>query len=102
MPLDVAVDEPTARMRNATCAKSVSQLTTSAMPLRIADLRDLAVMPHYRVYSTTPDGHVTVPAAVIECDDDQQAIEKTAQLRNGKTLELWEGARFVGRFPGHD
>ena len=56
-------------------------------------------MPQYRIYPTTPEGHVTAPAVVIECHDDQEAIDKTVQLRDGKTLELWEGARFVQRFP---
>jgi hypothetical protein len=46
-------------------------------------------MPHYRVYFTTTDGHVTGPATVIECTDDQKAIGKAA---NGTPMELWEGA----------
>jgi hypothetical protein len=59
-------------------------------------------MTHYRIYVTTSDGHVTEPPTVIECADDQEAIGKTAQLRNGKTLELWQGARRIARLPGGD
>jgi hypothetical protein len=56
-------------------------------------------MPHYRIYFTTTEGHVTAPAAVIECDDDQEAIGKAAQFVNGRAVKLWEGARFIVRFP---
>ena len=56
-------------------------------------------MPHYRVYATTPDGHVTAPPIVIECADDQEAVGKAARFTNGTAIELWEGARLVVRFP---
>jgi hypothetical protein len=59
-------------------------------------------MPHYRVYTTTTDGHVTAPATVVECTDDQEAIGKAANLANGKSVELWEGARLIVRFPGDE
>jgi hypothetical protein len=55
-------------------------------------------MPHYRIYVTTTDGHVTAPATVIECQDDQEAIGKAEQFVNGRPVELWEGARFIVRF----
>ena len=64
--------------------------------------RAAPAMPHYRVYVTTPDGHVTAPATVLECTDDQEAIGKAAQLANGRSVELWEGARFIVRFPSDE
>jgi hypothetical protein len=60
------------------------------------------LMPHYRIYVTTTDGHVGAPATVVECADDQEAIGKAAQLTNGKAVELWEGARFIVRFPSDE
>ena len=57
---------------------------------------------HYRIYSTTTDGHVTAPPTVIECSDDHEAIDKAAQLANGRSVELWEGARFIVRFPSDE
>ena len=48
---------------------------------------------------TTADGHVTAPATVIECADDQEAIGKAAQLVDGRAVELWAGARLIMRFP---
>lgn len=59
-------------------------------------------MPHYRVYVTTTDGHVTAPPTVIECADDPEAIGKVAQLTNGKCVELWEGKRFIVRLPSSE
>jgi hypothetical protein len=56
-------------------------------------------MPHYRIYVTTTDGHITAPAALIECDNDQEAIGKAKQFVNGRAVELWEGARLIMRFP---
>jgi hypothetical protein len=32
----------------------------------------------------------------------QEAIGKAAQLANGKSVELWEGARFIVRFPSDE
>jgi hypothetical protein len=56
-------------------------------------------MAHYRLYPTTTDGHVTAPPTVIECADDQEAIGRAAQFVDGRSIELWEGARFIARFP---
>jgi hypothetical protein len=61
--------------------------------------RQSPVMPHYRIYVTTTDGHITAPATLIECDNDQEAIGKAKQFVNGRDVELWEGARFIVRFP---
>jgi hypothetical protein len=46
-------------------------------------------MQAYRVYVVAPDGHITAPAQVIECESEQQAIGTAAQLTNGKSVELW-------------
>jgi hypothetical protein len=40
-------------------------------------------VPNYRVYKTTPDGHILGPALIIECADDQVAIGKAARAANG-------------------
>jgi hypothetical protein len=57
-------------------------------------------MSHYRVYKTTNDGHITGPALVIECQDDQAAIEQATRAANGCAAELWEGSRLIVRFSG--
>ena len=59
-------------------------------------------MPHYRIYRTTADGHILGPPNVVECPDDQTAVGKAARVANGSAAELWEGARFIVRFPGDE
>ena len=59
-------------------------------------------MQAYRIYVITTDGHITGPAQVIECENEQQAIGTAAQLTNGKSVELREGARFIVRFPSDE
>ena len=56
-------------------------------------------MPAYRIYRTTPDGHIVGPPLVIECADDEVATGKAARAANGSAAELWEGARLIVRFP---
>ena len=59
-------------------------------------------MPSYRLFTTDPEGHIWAPARIIECSDDQVAIEKAAQAANGAAVELWEGDRFIVRVPSDE
>jgi hypothetical protein len=56
-------------------------------------------MSEYLVYLTTADGRVLGPAIVLECADDEEAIEKMGQSTNCKALELWQGNRLLLRLP---
>jgi 7-cyano-7-deazaguanine synthase in queuosine biosynthesis len=56
-----------------------------------------AAMPDYRVYPVDKDNHIVAVEQVINCDTDQEAIEKARPLVNGHDVELWDGARQVGR-----
>jgi hypothetical protein len=53
-------------------------------------------MPDYRVYPVK-DKHIVGVPAVVTCDSDEEAIEKARPLVNGHDVEVWEGARQVGR-----
>ena len=53
-------------------------------------------MPDYRVYPVVGN-HIPAVAYVVTCDTDQEAIEKARPLVNGHDVELWQGARQVGR-----
>jgi hypothetical protein len=59
-------------------------------------------MRAYRVYVVTDDGHIVGPPHIIECSDDQEAMGKAVQYTNGKAVELWDGARFIVRFPSDE
>jgi len=50
----------------------------------------------YRLYGL--DGVDKVASAVwIEADDDETAIEMAQEKMDGRSLELWQGKRFVAR-----
>jgi hypothetical protein len=52
-------------------------------------------VPWYRVFEINEEGHVAGPAKVIDCPDDQQAIEQAKQLKDGKIVEVWTGERRI-------
>ncbi len=53
-------------------------------------------MTHYRLYFLDPKDHIR-HAISLECVDDAQALATVEDHRDGRTLELWEGARRVAR-----
>jgi hypothetical protein len=53
-------------------------------------------MVEYRAYAIGDDGHIVKSTPLI-CDDDRQAIQKAEEFREGHTLEIWSGERFVAR-----
>jgi hypothetical protein len=59
----------------------------------------VAIMPEYRVFFLDPNTYITQPPEIIECADDQEAIQKAKQFIDGRDIELWEKARFIARFP---
>jgi hypothetical protein len=59
-------------------------------------------VPHYRIYSVDPKGHILAPPEIVACADDQAAIQKAEQAVKGESVELWEGERFVARRPGNE
>jgi hypothetical protein len=59
-------------------------------------------MAQYRIYHVDPDGHISTPPEVVECQDDQEAIEKATRFVNGRDIELWERDRFVTRLPSNE
>ena len=59
-------------------------------------------MPTYRIYSVTSDGHIAGPAAVVTCKNDQEAISRAQQLKNGHDVELWDHNRFIVKIRSAD
>ena len=58
-------------------------------------------MPIYRIYALDSTDHIFRPPIVLECDDDQAAIEEAKQLLNGAAIEVWEQKRRVVRLEPH-
>ena len=53
-------------------------------------------MEEYRAYFVGRDGHF-IGFEPIVCADDAAAIESAKRLVNRHGIELWNGARLVGR-----
>jgi hypothetical protein len=49
----------------------------------------------YRLYTLDPDSHVVKAPVIVECENDQAAVQKATQLLDGKTIEVWQLARRV-------
>jgi hypothetical protein len=58
-----------------------------------------SVMPTYRVFFFDAQHRITLPAKTIDAADDQEAIAKSRQYIDGRDIELWDGPRFIARFP---
>jgi hypothetical protein len=54
-------------------------------------------MPAYRIYTLDDDGHIVGPPAVIDCPDDQAAIQEAKRTLDGKVIELWDGPRQIAK-----
>jgi hypothetical protein len=59
-------------------------------------------MALYRIYATDEAGHITTPATVIECADDEQAVAEAKALDLGMRIEVWQGSRQVTVLPAPD
>ncbi len=57
----------------------------------------LAQMTDYRVYVIGNDGHIA-NAILLDCVNDNAAIESANQLVNGHDLELWQRDRLIAKF----
>jgi hypothetical protein len=54
-------------------------------------------MARYRSYSLDSNGRISGPPNDFDAGDDIQAIEQAKQFLSGKAVEVWQGARQVGR-----
>jgi hypothetical protein len=54
-------------------------------------------MPTYRIYRERADGHLAGPPAVVECNSDQEVIDRAKSMLEDLALEIWDGDRKVTR-----
>ena len=59
-------------------------------------------MTEYRIYSLTSDFQITGRPAMIECEDDDEAVAVARETVNGHDIEMWEAGRFVTRIKSTD
>jgi hypothetical protein len=51
----------------------------------------------YRIYIVDPDGRLQLGQAFEAVDDKAAAAQAESVAQQGRTAELWEGGRMVGR-----
>ena len=54
-------------------------------------------MAHYRAYVIAQDGHF-IKSVILDCVDDNAAIESAKQLVDGHDIELWQLDRQIAKF----
>ena len=54
-------------------------------------------MLDYRIYKLDAKGHVTGPALVLFCEQDEDVIRKVESLVDGHNVEILQGIRVVTR-----
>jgi hypothetical protein len=54
-------------------------------------------MTHYRAYVIGQDGHF-IKSVILDCVDDNAAIESAKQLVDGHDIELWQLDRQIAKF----
>lgn len=59
-------------------------------------------MPTYRVYTLSKDEHIHSAPRLLECADDEAAMQKARQFLDGQALEIWDEKRKVGRIEPED
>lgn len=59
-------------------------------------------MPLYRVYTLSKDERIQSAARIIDCPDDEAAIQKARQFLDGHSLEIWHEARKISRLDPDD
>jgi hypothetical protein len=59
-------------------------------------------MATYRIYLIESKNHISRPPREIDCEGDDDAIERATQYLDGNDLEVWEGARLVRRIPSNN
>ena len=57
-------------------------------------------MAPYYIYTIGDDGNFT-KTEIVECADDDEAVQKAKLAVNDLALEVWEHTRFVAFVPGH-
>lgn len=54
--------------------------------------------PHYRVFLLALNGSI-LRERPIQARDDDEAIGHAREMMDGRSLDLWDGLRFIEHFP---
>lgn len=56
-------------------------------------------MSTYRIFTIGEDQHFTGMPVLVDCADDNAAVDKAMQLVDGHDLEVWDHKRMIARLP---
>jgi hypothetical protein len=56
-------------------------------------------MATYRIFAVGRDQHFLGVSEIVECVDDNEAVDKPMQLANGLDLAIWDSRHMVARLP---
>jgi hypothetical protein len=59
-------------------------------------------MPDYRIFDIDFDGQILGRSKMIECADDEIALQEASIAIDGFDVELWQGGRLVARLPRYE
>jgi hypothetical protein len=59
-------------------------------------------MPDYRVYTLLKADKIAGRADVVTCATDAEAVVKARRFLQSNDIEVWQGARMVGRLNRRD
>jgi hypothetical protein len=92
---------PSRRRREKSSARAQPKalMTERHHPPALCGARE-ALMPHYRLYSLDSDNRVTQGTDLEGFDDDAAFLVARARFDDTSVIELWSGARRVGRVSG--
>ena len=65
-------------------------------------MEDSGKMPDYRVYTLLKADKIAGRADVVTCASDAEAVVKARRFLQSNDIEVWQGARMVGRLNGRD
>jgi hypothetical protein len=51
----------------------------------------------YRVHIVDEDGQIVGPPISLDCENDDEAINRAKQLKGGRAREVWRKARRVAK-----
>ena len=68
----------------------------SAMALVPIGFGDTSVND-YRIYVMDREGRVSGPSEIVTCNTDEEAVEHARQFLDDMPVEIWLGAKRVGR-----
>jgi hypothetical protein len=54
-------------------------------------------MNEYRIYVMDREGHIKRPPEIVAYATDEEAVTRARKLLNGMPVEVWLGAKRVGR-----